>query len=298
MKTGGHMFFRRAARYFLAAIAVQMLLLLLATPEGLSWVYPLAARAASVKVTTGDNSYTDYFALREPLAEADVVVLGVDFSVEETYTLLTDLLASMKNERNIGTVFVDYPPRAVNAVSDVISALTEEKKEIALDEFRDEAAAVRAFLERLRAMNDNYPPRRKYAGGTVAVSADESYDAALQRAAADACRATGRPVLVVTDAKKLDAASDFLLSAGRFPGRWMYVQCRYEEKSGVFGAPSYSLALVDSEQLAWFDDLYAAAARPIGGRYSPVRYSETYSTPKYFWMINGTRLASHAAKET
>ena len=295
MRKGKHSVWYRAARFFLLAGAAQLFLLLAATPEGLSRLYPLAARAASVRVTTGDNSYTDYFPLRESLTEADFIVVGVDFSVEETYLLLTDLLAAMKNERNIGTVFVDYPNGGLNRVSAVISSATEEEREIALNAFREEPAAVRAFIERLRSMNDNYPPRRKYTGGTVLAPDGADFTAEMLRCAAETRRRSGRPVLICTDTANLNAASGFRTSAGRFSGHWLYVQCLYETGRGFPSSPNFSLVLVDSARLAVFDDFYAFASRRIGGRFPSVRHSEAYSTPCYFWMKNGTPLT---ARET
>ncbi|MGM9653522.1 MAG: hypothetical protein ACI3XP_07790 [Eubacteriales bacterium] len=247
-------------------------------------MYPLCVRAAESAVTPGDNSYTEYFPLRAPAADADVIVLGVDFSAEGTCELLEDLLTALKHECNIGSVFVELAPEAAQYAAAAVSAASQDELEAKLILLKEKGASegLCLFLERLNAMNENYPPQRKLSGGVADESADGDPAEALIRSAAAEYRRSGRPALVITGTEMLCTGSSFLRAVQSMPERMLLVQFLYEGGTAASSDGAHSVFLVDSDRLALFDDLYAAAERKIGGSYPSESYTSGYSTEIFF----------------
>ena len=87
---------KSAIRFVCIALAVQILLCLLWSPAALDKLFPLYVRAASDSVSVEDKSYTEYYPIRRRVSDEELrlIVIGADFSLAESYSLLPDLIAA------------------------------------------------------------------------------------------------------------------------------------------------------------------------------------------------------------
>lgn len=284
---------RAPLRFFAAAAAAQLLMSLLWSAPTLERIFPLCSRAVSETVTLGDRSYTEYYPIRCRVTEADVqlIVIGVDFSCAESYSLLTDLFTSLKNDVNIGTVLVDDRTVDTAAAAAVIDAEEPETRQAALAELAlcGARAQYASFLETLSESKEDYPPSRRYVGGSLDVAEGaDSYAQMLLYTAQTYYGESGRPVLAVIDTAYLQTDAGLRAYLAKNLPQSLCIQCRYETRRSIFGESTPEIRIVDSADLVWFDDLYARAEMGADGRYRATSFSDRYSTEIYFTLYNGT----------
>ncbi len=277
---------KSAIRFVCIALAVQILLCLLWSPAALDKLFPLYAHAAAETVTVDDKSYTEYYPIRRRTADAALrlIVIGTDFSCAESYALLLDLIASLKNDVNIGSILVDGAGGA-DAAAAVISAADEEACAACAEQISAPAAYVE-FLTALNRMKGDYPPQRQFAG--LGCDAGASREKSLLAAAEKAFAATGRQVLLIVDTAMLDTDAPLRLAAEKWGGMSMCIQCRYAKKWQLFGERTSEILIIDSDTLWLFDDLYLNAARKANGLLPDRLYSEMYSTDVSFLLYDCT----------
>lgn len=277
---------KSAIRFVCIALAVQILLCLLWSPAALGGLFPLYMRAVAEPVTVDDKSYTEYYPIRRRTTDAELrlIVLGVDFASAESYDLLTDLIASLKNDVNIGSILVNGTGGA-DAAAAVVSAADEESLEASAALVRAPAAYV-DFLKELNRMNEDYPPQRQFAGlGCEAGAAGEQ---ALLSAAEKAFAATGRQVLLIVDTAMLDTEAPLRIAAEKWGEMSVCIQCRYAKRWLPFREKTPEIMILDSTALWLFDDLYLNAARKADGQLPERLYSEMYSTDVSFVLYDCT----------
>ena len=105
------------------------------TTRALEKTFPLYVRGAAQNVTVGDNSYTEYFRLRNEAENSDIIVVGIDFTSPQTFDLLADMIVSLKHDANIGGVIIDaYGDSESSAhAAEVISSIMPDAAEFSLN---------------------------------------------------------------------------------------------------------------------------------------------------------------------
>lgn len=290
-----------ALRFLVLAAALQTLLCVFGTRGALEKVFPLYARMVANEVTPEDSSYTEYYPIRSRMTETayDVIAVGVDFAYEETYTLLLDLVESLKNDINIGTVIVDAYSDTLGIVSSLISMEDEELRENYLTRLREREDCSDSFCDFVRqlcAVNASYPPQRKFSGGSlISASEEASYVEQIVSSVAIYREYSDRPVLVITDADNLLVHSEFRTELEKADLANFCLQCRYEESRPLLWGKTAAVYLLDSSELTLFDDLYAAASKMPDGQYPAYLFSELYSTDVSFLMYNCTAVQKKTA---
>ncbi|MBE6561715.1 MAG: hypothetical protein E7662_11385 [Ruminococcaceae bacterium] len=277
---------KSAIRFVCIALAVQILLCLLWSPAALDKLFPLYARAAAETVTVDDNSYTEYYPIRRRTAGAELrlIVIGADFACRESYALLPDLIAALKNDVNIGSILIDGVDGA-DAAAAVVSAEDEESLEACAAQISAPAEYV-DFLKKLNRMKADYPPQRQFTGLGCDTGADRAQ--ALLSAAEKAFSETGRQVLMIVDTAMLDTDAPLRIAAEKWGELSVCIQCRYAERWRPFSEKTPEILIVDSDTLWLFDDLYLNAARKADGQLPERLYSEMYSTDVSFIMYDCT----------
>ena len=258
------------------------------TRDALERIFPLYVRMVASPVTCGDKSYTEYYPIRRKSANADVIAVGIDFSVPGSYLLLCDLITSLKHDANIGTVLVDMNCDPVVAGETAVILDVEDDQEIErhiqiLRDFQAGNEFYYEFLTSLHQLNQSYPPQRKMAGGIF--SARDIQDAgSVLSIAEDYRKQTGRPVLLITNTENLSPGSEYLKDARKTANGCLCIQCLYAEdewNTSLFSGNS-GMYLVEREKLSFFDDFYALASTDASGKHPAVRFSETVSTDIFF----------------
>ncbi len=277
---------KSAIRFACIALAVQCLLCLVWSPTALDKLFPLYAYASSEPVDVSDKSYTEYYPIRRRATETELrlIVIGADFSCEESYALLLDLIAALKNDVNIGSILVDGEGGSA-AAADIISAEDEESRQTLADELDASASYVR-FLTDLNRMKADYPPQRQFVG--ISCETDKSDAKALLDAAEKAFSDTGRQVLLIVDTAMLDTDMPLRTGAEKWGDMSLCIQCRYAEKFRMFSEKTPEIRIVDSDTLWIFDDLYRNAARKSDGQLPERLYSDLYSTDVSFLLYDCT----------
>ena len=277
---------KSAIRFVCIALAVQILLCLLWSPAALDKLFPLYVRAASEPVSVDDKSYTDYYPIRRRTSEAELrlIVIGADFSCAESYSLLPDLIASLKNDVNIGSILVDGEGGSAASAA-IISAEDEESLQFYTEDLAASASYVN-FLTELNRMKADYPPQRQFIG--IECTEEEDHAKALLAAVEKAYSATGRQVLLIVDTAMLDTDTPLRIAADKWGDMSLCIQCRCAKKFRPFREPAPEIRIVDSDTLWFFDDLYRNAARTSGGEFPKRLYSDLYSTDVSFILYDCT----------
>lgn len=284
-----------ALRFLLFSAVLQMAVLLFGTCGALEGLLPFYARAVSDKVSLGDDSYTEFFPIRQYMAETsvDLIVIGVDYSYAETYALLMDLIVSMKNDVNIGTVFLDAETGSMGLLSSLITSRNEESRQTTLQQLKERFHCNDAFCEfvlELSRMKDGYPPQRQYTGGTTIAGEDgDSRWQQIMDSAHVYQKRTGRPVLIVTDAQNLRVNAELrVLLRESADLSSMCMQCHYNNAEQSGGARQPEVKLLEQGKMELFDELYSDAAKKADGQYPDFRFSDIYTTEISFLLYNCT----------
>lgn len=286
---------KTALRFLLFAAVLQIALVLVCTCGALEQLLPVYVRAVSDKVTLGDDSYTDFFPIRQYMAEypVDVIVIGVDFSYTETYSLLNDLIVSMKNDVNIGTVCIDAYPGTMGNLSALISAKEEDTRQNIIRQLKERQHCSDAFCEfalNLSRMKEEYPPQRQYSGGTAIAGEDgASLQKQLVASAAAYQNKTGRPVLILTDSDNLRVNAELRTILRESTDlSSMCIQCHYSSEEKPYREIQPEVKILEQEKMHIFDEFYSGAAKRADGHYPGFRFSEIYTTEISFLMYNCT----------
>lgn len=273
--------------FVLCALALQGIFCLFFTTGALEKLFPLYVRSAAQEVTVGDHSYTEYFRLRNEAAEAEVIVVGVDFTSPTTCDLITDMIVSLKHDANIGAVIVDaygdapssvYAAEAVNSIMPGVGDFLC----VQMRENYDVPKSYESFLNSINLLNLEYPPQKRMIGTPILDGGD--HVAALLQTAHQAYQESGRPVLLLTDATRLSLDDPLRVRAEAAAEEYLFIRCMYTNGvwDGVFSDNVPAVYLVERDDLRLFDNLYSAASTFTDGERREYSYSEVFSTEMFF----------------
>lgn len=278
--------------FVLCALALQGIFCLFFTTGALEKLFPLYVRGVAQEVAVGDNSYTEYFRLRNEAAEADVIVVGVDFASQMSSDLLTDMVVSLKHDANIGAVIIDAYGDEISSVfaAEVINSIMPDTAEFtcqAMREIYDVSVAYEDLLDGMNSINLEYPPARRMFG--VSILEEGDHTSALLHTVRQAYQESRRPVLLLTDSARLDRGDPFRIGAEASGERYLFVRCMYTDGvwDGVFPNDAPAVYLVEREDLHLFDSLYSAASTFSDGEKREYSYSEAFATEIFFVVTDG-----------
>ena len=273
--------------FVLCALALQGIFCLFFTTGALEMLFPLYVRSAAQEVTVGDHSYTEYFRLRNEAAEAEVIVVGVDFTSPTTCDLITDMIVSLKHDAKIGAVIVDAYGDEISSVfaAEVINSIMPDAAEFtcqAMREIYDVSVAYEDLLDGMNSINLEYPPARRMFG--VSILEGEDHTSALLHTVRQAYQESGRPVLLLTDATRLSLDDPLRVRAEAAAEEYLFIRCMYTNGvwDGVFSDNVPAVYLVERDDLRLFDNLYSAASTFTDGERREYSYSEVFSTEMFF----------------
>lgn len=152
----------RAAALFIAiAFVLQLVFVILLTPQGLSHIYPYLVRAKSEEITH-DASFAEYYDLRTAFADGELFFLGSDTNVAQSYYVILDYLRFLKKSFDINYLALDVTITYANTINEYISAddatLAEAEEKLMKT---NKTAEFREFIKDLRDFNNTLTPQRK-----------------------------------------------------------------------------------------------------------------------------------------
>lgn len=226
-------FIKRIAVFAAAAVLIQSLALLLLTPSGLEFIFPLFSRFISERVNPNNNTYAVYYDMRVEVSEADLIVVGVDFNVSESYDILGHFTRFVKQYNNVSTVLLDMTQLQETYSSAMFENSDESTYNAVSSGLSENAGMTKAYagyISELFFINRMMTPVRKF--GVMSYSEGESLSGTeLADKVALAFSKCERSAVCVVDSRELLPLSEFRgqLSANLAGDEIMYINTFYSE---------------------------------------------------------------------
>lgn len=286
--------------FFIVGFLVQYAGVALFTTSSLQKILPLYLRAVSEEIHFDDDSYTEYYTLRTELLKTPVIVFGMNYSCAESYTLLYDLISSLKMNLDIGhlvlTTALDQ-----ETVRQAITAESEQMLESVLSDGitnTNGGEAMETFVRNLYALNRSLPPQRQIEC-TVFDDASAENGNRIAESAYTLYQNTNRAVMVVVDSTWLDYGTAFRKLMENGVLSCTLLQCKYiQQNDSVRGVPDTpTVMLAKREQFGIFDSFFAAANAKAASSEDQLPFSYTYAT-EYFFVIFHPTLTIDKSEES
>ncbi len=317
--------FRQTAKFVAAILIVQALALLFLTPQGLELLFPPVARVHAEKFEPESNTYAVYYDTRVEISNADLVVIGLDFGIAESYDLLGHFTRFVKQYNNYSAVLLDLKYSQQRLAQNLLSQTEEEafmKRISWLTERTGLPTEFCDYLSEIFLINRTVTPIRRVDVLTYATPGeDDSVENTAELAAMTkaqrvftAYRTTERSAVCAVDCNDLVTGSEFrtgLDTIAEAAGvNVVYLQVQYNgscaegEGHPVYRFPDYhtepTVFFVDNGGGAWFYRYYAAVAGLNRNENAVENRLDTRFTDHYFVVVRGTEikeLPENAEKE-
>ncbi|MBR5445662.1 MAG: hypothetical protein IKV57_06045 [Clostridia bacterium] len=225
---------KRWIAFLCAVVVLQGLMLLFCSAAGLMTLYPLLFRVSDEEYQT-KGTFTVYYDMRLPAAEADFVVVGMDFGVTQSYDAFQHLFRFLKQYKNITTIYLDSD-------EDWAEKIHARMEDPMIDPGLPQV--LLSFADTLSAINNIQPPQKKC---TV-----------------EAWQTTGidpQGNLILMDKDAMMAERETLEAAGALCVEMKYVNCQTE--SGIrtdiplpLAGEDVRYSFLAASRIRWFYDYY------------------------------------------
>ncbi|MBR4184270.1 MAG: hypothetical protein IKQ87_00760 [Clostridia bacterium] len=203
---------RRILAFVIAAVLIQGLALLFFTPAGIERLLFLPLRLHAEKFKPDNNAYAVYYDTRTDVAAADLIVVGIDTHVAESYDALGHFSRYVKQYNDFSAVLMPFTRAQITITGSLMKQTDEEKfrKRIqSLNESYGLSADCCDYLSELFYVNTTMSAAKKF--NVVSFSDDaEGSDTSRPAQIAEAYRETERSALCVVDTAFLKEEADEL----------------------------------------------------------------------------------------
>lgn len=293
---------RRILGFLLAVVIVQGLALLFLTPQGLETIYPVPLRISAEKFKPENNTYAVYYNTRVEVSETDLIVVGIDEAVAESYDMLGHFTRFLKQYSNLSDVLLDFDRVSERIASGIMNETSESRFYDKLETLQSSSGLSDDYcdyLSELFVINATMAPVRKFK--LESYSANSSYEGkALSERIALTFGSCERSALCVVDASAISADSTFReeLNALLPDKKIMYVQTMYTdncpspETHDTVGFPltgsEPAVYFVENKKLDSFYAYYNSVTGLLGTSRSMDDRLDTRFTDYFFIIANGT----------
>jgi len=302
---------RRIAKFIAAVLLAQAAAFLFLTPAGIDLLFPPVARVNAERFSPDSNTYAVYYDLRVEVSQADLIVVGIDYGIAESFDLLGHFTRFAKQYNNYSAVLMDMTIAQQNVAQNIFLQDEEGqyRKRIAiLQERTGMSADYCDYLTELFLINRTMTAVRKLNVYSYAAPAEEDYvmnaEELRSMSAAErvmnAFRATERSAICAVHTADLRYGSDFrtgLDALAEAEGiNVLYLQTQYAgscaegEGHPAYRFPDYhtepTVFLVEDEGAEWYYRYYNAVAGKNRGKLTDPL--DTRFTDHYFVVTNGT----------
>lgn len=296
---------------FLAAVVLlQGLALLLLTPAGLEKIHPFFVRIHAEQFDPSTNTYAVYYDTRTEIAAADLVVVGIDGSVAESYDILGHFTRFVKQYNNFSAVMMDLSSSQRMLSNSLLEQKAESRFDRRVEAMRENAgmsADCTDYFTELFIINRTMTAERKFEILSYSErilnergSAEGLNSADWAAVTAETFGKTSRSAICSVDARLLEQTSGFREAlADALPDKHIvFVQTWYdgdtvsEERHGNFSFPintgEKAVYFVENEKSDGFYSYYSGVSLIPGGRRPAEDPLDTRYTDYYFVVSGGT----------
>lgn len=296
--------------FLVSALFVCLAASLFLTEAGITRLYPFAVRTQTEEISPSGNSYTVYHNLRSSVGAAEMIVVGVDLNIGESYDLLGHFMRFAKQYSEIGIVLLPVSEGDAEEINQFLTAESSEiqrKREELLKSMPHFSVDFIDFLTELAYVNATVVPTRKFtASAYLNEDGTVSYD--MIRKAKEEAKENHRTCFTAADISVVESELNDEL-ATMFDENLFLLKTRYSGKdySGasalqlpfVGSMPEYYL--VSGRELVWFNH-YANRVLNFFNDGETVDYAEKISGVRwqdYFFVIaNGTPVIYEKTEKT
>ena len=302
---------RRILKFAAAVLIAQTFALLFLTPAGIDFMFPPVARVNAEKFSPDSNTYAVYYDIRVEVSQADLIVVGIDHGIAESYDLLGHFTRFVKQYNNLSAVMTDMTISQQNVAQNVFLQNEESqfmKRITILQERTGMSVDYCNYITELFLVNRTMTAIRKmniysYAAPTAEefIMNAEELNAMTQAERVMNCyHATERSALCVVDCEDLMYGSEFRTGLDTIAAEEglnvMYLQVQYAGNCAEGeGHPAYRFPDYNSEPTIFFVDNTKAdryyryyAAITDTNRSKIEDPLDTRFTDYYFVITNGT----------
>lgn len=226
--------------FILCAALIQGVVIIAFTHIGEDLIYPFVRRMFAEKIDITDNSYAEYYNIRDYVKQSNIIIIGADGRISGTYNVISDFLKFVKQNININIVALEIKAAEGEIITDCILSqddiqFLEQIKR--LENYEGMSIELIPFVESLYKINRIMPPDRKItvAGLDSASSSDDKFFESLNLAVQN----TEKNILAVVRSERLAYGAEFRsLALEKLPDVLMteiiYNNCTYSDNSDIF----------------------------------------------------------------
>lgn len=303
---------RRILKFAAAVLIAQTFALLFLTPAGIDFMFPPVARVNAEKFSPDSNTYAVYYDIRVEVSQADLIVVGVDHGIAESYDLLGHFTRFVKQYNNLSAIMTDMTISQQNVAQNVFLQNEESqfmKRITILQERTGMSADYCDYITELFLVNRTMTAIRKmniysYAAPSkdeFVMNAEELNAMTQAERVMNCYHATERSALCVVDCEDLMYGSEFRTGLDAIAAEEglnvMYLQVQYagtcDEGEGhpAYRFPDYNSGptffFTDNAKADWYYRYYAAItdtnrskiADPLDTRFTDYYFVITHGTP-------------------
>jgi len=303
---------RRILKFAAAILIAQTLALLFLTPAGIDFMFPPVARVNAEKFSPDSNTYAVYYDIRVEVSQADLIVVGVDHGIAESFDLLGHFTRFVKQYNNLSAVMTKMSITQQNVAQNVFLQNEESqfmKRITILKERTGMSSDFCDYITELFLVNRTMTAIRKMNIYSYAAPAPDEFLMNGEELAAmsqtervmECFHATERSALCVVDCKDLMYGSEFRTELDAIAAEEglnvMYLQVQYSGNCAEGeGHPSYrfpdynslpAFFFVEDAPAEWYYRYYDAVtdtnrgkiADPLDTRFTDYYFVVTHGTP-------------------
>ncbi len=301
---------RRITKFIAAVLIVQAAALLFLTPAGIDFLFPPVARVNAEKFSPTGNTYAVYYDIRVEVSQADMIVIGMDYGIAESFDLLGHFTRFAKQYNNFSAVLMDMSIAQQNVAQNLFFQDEEGqflKRLTILQERTGMSSDYCDYMIELFLVNRTMTAIRKLNIYSYAAPTPEDYVMNAEELAAmskaervmNCYRSTERSALCAVDCTDLMYGSEFRAELDAIAAEEglniLYLQVQYArncaegEGHPAYRFPDYnsgpSFFFVDDAKAEWYYRYYTAIA---GANHDQLTDPlDTRFTDHYFVITHG-----------
>lgn len=264
-------------------------------------MYPYAVRLSAEKVETENNVYSVYYDSRDEIANADIIVLGIDPSLAESHDLAGHFMRYAKQYNNFSTVAMNLTDDQLEAASLLVEEQEEEMYAGFLGKLKNVGGVSEDlcdFISELSFINRTVPGYKKI--HIVSLGEDEHSAKSCADCIYKKRLESERSVVCIVDTKYFSEDCGFSETLSSLAGTMnvVYVNCEYTKScaspdthrivSFPFERKEGGVYFVSQDKMRGFLDYYK---KMLGdAEYSSKDCPQNQHTEFYFVVSGGQKV--------